>query len=74
MDLPYNKILKALVCGCRFRATGEEGRMLDSDIEFAQIYKTGIRNVMTQICGFDEIKDKEVIEEAEKMDKRIDFF
>ena len=74
MDLPYNKILKALVCGCRFRATGEEGRMLDSDIEFAQIYKTGIRNVMTQICGFDEINDKEVIEEAEKMDKRIDFF
>jgi len=69
MDLPYQKILKALVCGCRFRATGEDGKMLGSDIEFAEIYKTGIRNVLTRICGFDEVRDKVVIEEAEKLDK-----
>jgi mannitol-1-phosphate 5-dehydrogenase len=71
MNLPYQKILKALVCGCRFRATDENGKMLPADIEFAEIYKTGIRNVMIRICGFDEIRDKKLIEEAEKMDKKI---
>lgn len=74
MNLPYNKILKALVCGCRFRATGEDGKMLDSDIKFARIYNTGIRNVLIRICGFDEVRDETVIQEAEKMDREIDFF
>jgi mannitol-1-phosphate 5-dehydrogenase len=73
MNLPYQKILKALVYGCRFRATDENGKMLDSDIKFAQIYKTGIRNVMTQICGFDEIRDKVVIEEADELDMEIEY-
>ena len=72
MNLPYHTILKALVCGCRFRATDEDGKMLDSDIKFAQIYKTGIRNVMTQICGFDEIRDKVVIEKADGLDMEIE--
>ena len=71
MNLPYRKILKALVCGCRFRATDENGKMFPADIEFAEIYKTGIRNVMIRICGFDEIRDKKLIEETEKMDKKI---
>jgi hypothetical protein len=26
---------------------------------------------MIRICGFDEIRDKKLIEEAEKMDKKI---
>jgi mannitol-1-phosphate 5-dehydrogenase len=74
MNLPFQKILKTLVYGCRFRATDEDGKMLDSDIKFAQKYNADIRNVMTRICGFVEISEKEVIEEAEKMDKEIDFF
>lgn len=74
MGLPYHKILKALVNGCRFRATDETGNSLPSDIQFIEIYKTGIKNILTRICGFDEITEKEVIEEAEKMDKEIDFF
>jgi mannitol-1-phosphate 5-dehydrogenase len=71
MDLPYDKMLKALVCGCHFRATGQNGKMFPGDIEFATIYETGIRNVMIRICGFDEIRDKAIILEAEKMDKEI---
>lgn len=68
MNLPYDKILKALVCGCRFRATDENGKLLASDIEFAKIYETGIRNVLTCICGFNEIQDNQVIEEAVEID------
>ena len=73
MKLSYQKILKALVCGCRFRATGEDGKMLGTDIEFAEIYNTGIRNVLTRICCFDEVRDKKLIEEAEKMGKNLSF-
>jgi len=71
MNLPYRKILKALICGCRFRAAAEDGKMLQADIEFTSIYETGIRNVMIRICGFDEIRDEAIIQEAEKMDKEI---
>ena len=71
MDLPYDKMLNALVCGCHFRATSENGKIFPGDIEFAAIYESGIRNVLTRICGFDEKKDKQLIEEAEKMDKEI---
>jgi mannitol-1-phosphate 5-dehydrogenase len=71
MNLPYNKILKALVCGCRFSGKDEDGKMLQADIEFTSIYETGIRNVMIRICGFDEIRDEAIIQEAEKMDKEI---
>jgi mannitol-1-phosphate 5-dehydrogenase len=71
MDLPYDKMLKALVCGCHFRATSENGKIFPGDIEFAAIYESGIRNVLTRICGFDEKKDKQLIEQAEKMDKEI---
>jgi len=74
MNLPYRKILKALVCGCRFRATDENGKMFPAEIEFAEIYKTSIRNVLTDICGFDEIGDEAIIQEAEKMDKEIASF
>jgi len=71
MNLPYRKILKVLICGCRFRSSAEDGKMLQADIEFTSIYETGIRNVMIRICGFDEIRDEAIIQEAEKMDKEI---
>jgi len=66
MKVPFNKILLAIVCGCRFRATDEKGNLFPADIEFNLIYKTGIRNVLTKICGFDEKKDAEIIVELEK--------
>ena len=69
MNLPYRKILKALICGCRFRAAAEDGKMLQADIEFTSIYETGIRNVLTDICGFDEIRDKHLIAEAAEMNR-----
>jgi mannitol-1-phosphate 5-dehydrogenase len=65
------KYLYALVCGCRFRATDENGKMHPGDEKFSRLYQTGLRNVLSKICGFDEIKDSELIEEAEKMDKRL---
>ncbi len=68
---PDEKILKALVCGCRFRATNEEGKLFPADAEFDQLYKTGIRNVLTEICGFDEKNDAAIINRLQKLDKKL---
>lgn len=71
MNLPFDKILYTLVCGCRFRATDEEGNQLPSDKEFEKVYNTGIRNVLITISGLDLIKDKKLINEAEMLDKQL---
>jgi mannitol-1-phosphate 5-dehydrogenase len=72
MNLPYEKILFALVCGCRFRAEDEAGNMLPEDIEFRGIYEKGIKYVLTDICGFSETLNKELIAEAGEMDRNLD--
>ena len=69
--LHYEKILYALVCGCHFRAADEDGNMFKSDIDFIKVYEKGIGSVMTEICGFDKIKESRLILEADEMDKSI---
>lgn len=69
--LPYDLILTSLVCGCQFRATDEAGNILPSDLEFRTIYATGIKSVLTSICGFDEIADSDVISEAIDLDNLL---
>ncbi len=71
MNLPNNKILHALVCGCRFRATDEKGKMHPADEIFSGLYQTGLKNVLSEICTFDKITDNELIEEAEKIEKKL---
>ncbi|NEW85086.1 MAG: mannitol-1-phosphate 5-dehydrogenase [Mariniphaga sp.] len=64
LKLPYHLILKALVCGCHFRATDETGNRLPSDLEFDSIYAKGIKEVLTSVCGFNEFTDSGFISEA----------
>jgi mannitol-1-phosphate 5-dehydrogenase len=71
LNLPYEKILFALVCGCHFRAKDEDDLMLKSDNEFAQFYHKGIKSVLTKISGFDEIQYKKILNEAELIDRQI---
>ena len=70
-NLPYDKILFALVCASRFKAKDEIGNMLKSDIEFVNHYKKGIKSILTKICEFDEIEHKQLFIKAEKFDKQI---
>lgn len=72
-NLPYDKILFALVCGCHFRATNEDGKMFQSDVEFVKLYHNGIKYIMTHICGFDEVADGKILEEAELIDQQINY-
>ena len=71
LNLPYDKILFALICGCHFRATDEEGNMLSGDIEFRTMYYKGIKIVLTEICGFSETTGQKIIDTAQEMDKKI---
>jgi len=71
-DLPYNKILYALICGCHFRAKDEEGYMLKTDVQFVNCYQNDIKLILTEVCGFDEIKNRQLISEAEVIDKRFE--
>ena len=68
LKLPYDLILKALVCGCHFGATDETGNRLTSDLEFDSIYAKGIKEVLTSVCGFDEVIHREVIAKAILLD------
>lgn len=69
---PFSKILKVLVCGCRFRATDENGNMLSGDIEFARIYERGIQHVLTRICRFNAVADRKIVEELILMNRRME--
>lgn len=68
LKLPSDLILNALVCGCHFGATDEAENRLPSDIEFDKIYAKGIKEVLTSVCGFDEVIHREVIAKAILLD------
>ncbi|MCX6227435.1 MAG: mannitol-1-phosphate 5-dehydrogenase [Bacteroidia bacterium] len=63
-NLPYDKILFALVCGLHFRAADENGNMLPQDIEFAGLVEKGVSKVLSTICGFDPTQNSRLFEEA----------
>jgi len=71
LNLAYEKILCALVCGCHFRSRDEEGRMLKADLEFIEFYRRGIKSVLTVLCGFNEIKSPLLYKEAVEIDSRL---
>ena len=65
LNLPYDKILFSLVAGCYFRAGNEHGQLLPDDLEFAEFLEKGFLNVLSNICGFDSVKDKNIFDQAE---------
>lgn len=71
---PYDKILYALVCGCHFRAMDEDGQMLKKDSEFEALYKEGIGSVLTNVCGFDKLNNREIFRDAEIMDSQLKIY
>jgi len=71
LKLPYHLILMALVAGCHFNATDEDGKTLSSDREFVKIYSKGIKAVLISVCGFDEIADYDLISKAFAIDNLL---
>jgi mannitol-1-phosphate 5-dehydrogenase len=53
-DMPYGKILYALICGMYFRAVDENGNLFPGDKQFAfNLSKNGLKDILQNICGFD---------------------
>jgi len=71
LNLPYHLILKALVCGCHFKATDQDGKRLPADLQFDKIYEKGIREVLNNISGFTMRSDQQVTEKAEAFDELL---
>jgi mannitol-1-phosphate 5-dehydrogenase len=71
IHMPYDKILKALIAGCHFRAKDEHGNMFPADLEFIEIYEQGIAEVLSNVCGFDEVNYARIFSEAEAIEDRL---
>jgi len=71
VNMPYDSILKVLLCACHFRATDENGRFSTEDTEFIRLYEEGIRNVLIKVCGFIEEVDKDLIDTIETMENNF---
>lgn len=71
LKLPYDLILRALVCGCHFKATDENGNWLPSDLKFMDTYKSNVKEIFKSVSGFDETVAPEVISEAIVIDNLL---
>jgi mannitol-1-phosphate 5-dehydrogenase len=69
LDLPFEKILYALICGCHFRAKDESGNMLKEDVEFDNRYRGDIKSILTEVCGFNKTNNNQIFQEAETIDR-----
>lgn len=72
-DLPYDKILFALLCGCHFKAEDEDGNLFNDDKEFIIRYDKNIRKILTDVCGFNELLNKKLYIESEIINKRLTY-
>jgi len=45
--------------------------MLKNDLEFVKLYQKGIKTILTTICGFDEFRNKKILDKAQSIDKQF---
>lgn len=66
-NLPYQRILKALLAGILFPAKDADGNMIESDRQFIEKYKHNAWEILQEHCKFDILREKSIYEEAAKM-------
>jgi mannitol-1-phosphate 5-dehydrogenase len=71
LNMPYDKILKALIAGFEFRAKDEKGEMHPSDIQFTKIYEKGVTEMLEKVCGFDKVNYPQIIAKGEQMANKL---
>ncbi|MFZ0280183.1 MAG: hypothetical protein WAL29_00930 [Bacteroidales bacterium] len=67
LKLPYDRILFILLCAIRFRAVNEEGRLFQRDAEFIKLFNGSTENILSEVCSFDNLKEKEVFVRAKEL-------
>jgi len=64
---PYDRILFILLCAFRFRAVNEEGQLFPGDAEFIELFNGKTESILSNVCSFDNVKEKEVFIAAQEM-------
>lgn len=63
LEMPYDKILKAMSYAFYFRAVDENGNRAEQDIIFEKQLLEGINLTLQKVCGMDPVRDKKMMEE-----------
>ena len=72
LNLPYDRILHSLVCGCHFRQVDEAGKMYPDDVDFVELYDTkGLLYILQTVCGFHETDHRDFFYNAKLADEII---
>jgi mannitol-1-phosphate 5-dehydrogenase len=64
LDLPYDTMLHALICGFYFRAKDDNGKYHPADLKFYDNFKPDIGHLLTTISHLDLLKNKELLQKA----------
>ena len=63
LEMPYDKILKAMSYAFYFKAVDENGDRAEQDIIFEKQLSEGINLTLQKVCGMDPVRDKKMMEE-----------
>jgi len=69
--MPYDKILKAMAYAFNFQITDENGNRSVQDVLFDNYGSKGIGFTLLEVCGFDPVKDKDLILELAEYVQKI---
>lgn len=73
-NMPFDKILLALICGCYFESGNENGTMLHNDLEFVKKYKYNISTILSEVSLFNPELDHDVFKTAQLLKMQINLF
>lgn len=60
-NMPYDKILYALICGMYFRGSDEKGLLFNGDRHLSEtLQAVGYQSILENLCGFDPTNHKEI--------------
>lgn len=63
LEMPYDKILKAMSYAFYFKAVDKNGDRAEQDIIFEKQLSEGINLTLQKVCGMDPVRDKKMMEE-----------
>lgn len=67
MKVPYDLILEAWVKGCSFKAKGEDGKELETDLSFKQKYKHNFEKILREHCNINPEETSSIMNSLEKL-------
>jgi len=71
LNLPYSKILFALVCGFHFKATDENGMIFKYDLDFFNRYENHTALILTNVCGFNPESNNEIFNKVNLIENQL---